>query len=566
MSEAKQKIPIPQSQDLIDEIRFDEENGKIWLAENRMLLLSANVMAQFQTSLISALGRERSKYFLMRFGFQIGLQDAELSKKIRPNLATAEQVFLAGPQIHAIRGMVKVVPKALRIDVAKGEFYGQFDWYESYEVSNYLNQYGPSQDPVCWTLLGYASGFSSGFMGKTIVYKEVQCTAMGHRHCAIVGKPEAEWDELTDMESAMLSESIPKNLFALRTDFIHLPSSLAPSGKSKASLTIGQSQPYLDVCALVEKASRTEVSVLLTGPIGVGKGVFAYALHQQSRRAAEPFISVNCACLPPDLVEAELFGIEKGAMLGVIETRIGKIAQAEGGTVYISEVLALSLRAQARLLKLLEEKKLERLGQGYAEDIDVRVVVSCKEDLAQAVKEGRFRADLYYRLNVLPISMPALVERKEDILLLANHFVTKYAQIHRKQVLGFSDRANELMLQYEWPGNIRELEQSVERGFIMTEARQHITASHIFPNHQDQATYVNGFDQQGKLVTASGKLPEHQHHLIKQLMQHSLNLEDLEQSLITIALKEANHNISEAARRLGLTRPALAYRMKKFAV
>ncbi|MBP6562484.1 MAG: sigma-54-dependent Fis family transcriptional regulator [Neisseriaceae bacterium] len=564
MMNMKQKIPLPKSQDLIEAIRFDEENGKIWLAENRMLLLSANVMAQLQASLSTVLGRERSKYFLMRFGFQIGLQDAELSKKIRPNWATAEQVFLAGPQFHAIRGMVKVVPQALTIDVAAGVFFGRFNWYESYEVSNYLKQYGPSRDPVCWTLLGYASGFSSGFMGKTIVFKEEQCAAMGHSHCAIVGKPEAEWDELTDMESAMLSESMPKNIFALRTDFINLQSSVAPSAPRKSSLTIGHSQPYLDVCALVDRASKTQVSVLLQGAIGVGKGAFAYALHKQSSRANKPFITVNCACLPPDLVEAELFGIAKGALPGVTETRIGKIEQAAGGTIYISEILALSLRGQTRLLMLLEEKKLARLGQAAMTDIDVRLLVSCKEDLVQAVKDGRFRADLYYRLNVMSIEIPSLAERKEDIVLLANHFLAKHAQVHQKNVLGFSDRANELMMQYDWPGNIRELEHAVERGLIMTEARQHIDASHLFPNHQDETTYVNGFDQEGRLASVDGKLPEHQRSLIKQLLQQELNLEALEQGLILGALKDANNNISEAARRLGLTRPALAYRMKKF--
>jgi transcriptional regulator with GAF, ATPase, and Fis domain len=301
--------------------------------------------------------------------------------------------------------------------------------------------------------------------------------------------------------------------------------------------------------------------VLLTGETGVGKERFARALHAMSPRANKPFVAVNCAALPAELIESELFGAERGAYTGAHAARIGRFERAHGGTLLLDELGELPLPAQAKLLRVLQEGEVERLGSNQTKKVDVRVIAATNIDLEQAVAQGRFRRDLLYRLNVYPICLPPLRERTDDIEPLAQNLLQRYAALHGKRMSGFSDLALSTMRQYAWPGNVRELENLVERGVILASQDGLVEAAMLFPGSAITPALT---------VNAAGALEQENqaHHSnssqLYDLLQHSgLSLEGLEATLIQEAVTRAKGNLAAAARALGLTRPQLSYRLAR---
>jgi transcriptional regulator with GAF, ATPase, and Fis domain len=234
---------------------------------------------------------------------------------------------------------------------------------------------------------------------------------------------------------------------------------------------IGQSKVFLNVLEQVKIVAGSETSVLILGETGTGKEVIAKITHQLSERRNKPFIALNCAALPPNLIESELFGHEKGSFTGAFEKRVGKFEQANGGTIFLDEIGELPLDLQSKFLRVLQEREIEPIG-GTRRAIDVRVIAATNRNLEQELANGRFRMDLFYRLNVFPICLPPLRERKEDILLLANYFIEVYANKMNKPVKGLSEAAQNTLLQYKWPGNIRELENIIERSVILAKSEQ----------------------------------------------------------------------------------------------
>lgn len=242
-----------------------------------------------------------------------------------------------------------------------------------------------------------------------------------------------------------------------------------PKGKESRILIsniIGTSPKILDLVKLIEKISDSSISVLITGESGTGKELVARTIHTNSPRFDKPFIAINCAALPESLLESELFGIEKGVATGV-EKRIGKVEAANGGTLFLDEIGDMSLPAQAKLLRVLQERKLERVGGRGAINVDIRVLAATNKDPKKEIEKGSFREDLYYRLNVVQIHMPPLRERKEDIYLLANYFLTNFEGEIGKNSMHFSPGAMDCFLNYSWPGNVRELENEVKRAAIL---------------------------------------------------------------------------------------------------
>lgn len=567
MMTLRKELPSPSASDLLSQIKFDVENGKIWLAEQRMLLIHSGVMGSLRKELINTLGIERAKALLMRFGYESGLRDAELAKKIRPDL-TSKDGFLVGPQMHMIEGIVKVRPIRCEFDVDQGHFYGEFDWFGSYEAETHVADFGHSDDPVCWTLLGYASGFTSYYLQRRVLYKEISCAASGAEHCTIVGRPAQEWDDPSELDRYLQPDPIIEELFALQSELSELKTNMRLQQDDDDLLfqSVGQSPAFKDVCKLIRKASKSKVSILLLGETGVGKEVVARGLHISSDRADQPFIAVNCATLPHDLIEAELFGVEKGAYTGATEARPGKFERADGGTIFLDEVIELTPRAQAALLRVLQEGELERVGGTRTRNVNVRVVAATNEDLEEAVHAGRFRADLFYRLNVFPVAIPPLRQRTEDIPLLINHFLDKYHAMYNKRTLGVSDKAMQALMAYSWPGNIRELENMIERGVILTDNNQLIGLKDFFPSLAEPTHPLN-------VVTAKGSLCEESQSgndaslemddYADLLLRKGIDLERFEETLIQRAMSSAEGNVSKAARLLGLSRPALAYRLKK---
>jgi len=560
----KPEMQYADFKDLTSLIHFQSTEGKIWLGEQRMLLLQVSAMANFRREMVNTLGIERAKGFFLRMGYQSGLKDAELAWKLRPN-ASEYDMFLAGPQLHSLKGLVKARPTEVDIDKESGRFYVEVEWIDSFEVEICQTELGQMQDPVCWTLVGYACAYSSAFMGREIIFKEVSCRGCGcgcgGDKCRVIGKPAEEWDDVASFKQYFKNDPIIEELYELQSQLVSLRTNL--DKQEGQYYGIGQTPAYQTVRNMMDKAAQGKVSVLLLGETGVGKEVIARSVHLRSKRAAEPFVAVNCAAIPPDLIESELFGVEKGAFTGATQSRMGRFERADKGTIFLDEVIELSPRAQASLLRVLQEGELERVGDNRTRKIDVRVIAATHEDLAEAVKAGRFRADLYYRLNVFPVAIPALRERREDIPLLAEHFLQRFHEEYGKRTLGLSDKALEACLHYSWPGNIRELENVIERGIILTEPNESISVPALFPRPPKETSIDS------ERVSSDGVLiqPDNgQGSWISQLLGSGLSLDEIEESLMREAMQQANQNVSGAARLLGLSRPALAYRLKKIGI
>ncbi|MBA4689387.1 MAG: sigma-54-dependent Fis family transcriptional regulator [Pseudomonas sp.] len=556
----KPEMQYADFKDLTSLIHFQSTEGKIWLGEQRMLLLQVSAMANFRREMVNTLGIERAKGFFLRMGYQSGLKDAELAWKLRPN-ASEYDMFLAGPQLHSLKGLVKARPTEVDIDKESGRFYVEVEWIDSFEVEICQTELGLMQDPVCWTLLGYACAYSSAFMGREIIFKEVSCRGCGGDKCRVIGKPAEEWDDVASFKQYFKNDPIIEELYELQSQLVSLRTNL--DKQEGQYYGIGQTPAYQTVRNMMDKAAQGKVSVLLLGETGVGKEVIARSVHLRSKRAAEPFVAVNCAAIPPDLIESELFGVEKGAFTGATHPRMGRFERADKGTIFLDEVIELSPRAQASLLRVLQEGELERVGDNRTRKIDVRVIAATHEDLAEAVKAGRFRADLYYRLNVFPVAIPALRERREDIPLLVEHFLQRFHEEYGKRTLGLSDKALEACLHYSWPGNIRELENVIERGIILTEPNESISVPALFPRPPKETSIDS------ERVSSDGVLiqPDNgQGSWISQLLGSGLSLDEIEESLMREAMQQANQNVSGAARLLGLSRPALAYRLKKIGI
>ncbi len=306
---------------------------------------------------------------------------------------------------------------------------------------------------------------------------------------------------------------------------------------------LGDSQAMRQLMELVDKVAVQDTTVLIQGESGTGKELIARAIHARSTRADDPMIAVNCAAIPETLIESELFGYEKGAFTGADSRRLGRFELAAGGTLFLDEVTELAPRAQAKLLRALQERVVERVGGGESIPVDVRVVASTNRDLLAQVTKDEFREDLFYRLNVFPIQMPALRDRKEDVSPLANHFLARRGGGNR-----LSTEAERILTAYEWPGNVRELENVVERAVILAGPGSEITAAHL----ADLST----------VASAGSEKPDSRSAVSRVIIpDEGVDLEELEKEHILEALRKAGGNKSEAARLLTISRRRLYSRM-----
>jgi Nif-specific regulatory protein len=304
---------------------------------------------------------------------------------------------------------------------------------------------------------------------------------------------------------------------------------------------IGTSHPMRAVLAQVTQVAGTVTTVLIRGESGTGKELIANALHYNSPRAQGPLIKVNCAALPETLMESELFGYERGAFTGALARKKGRFELADGGTIFLDEIGELSLSTQAKLLRVLQEREFERVGGQEAIRTDVRIVAATNRDLERAIVERGFREDLYYRLNVFPMFLPPLRDRKTDILLLADHFIEKYARAHQKPVTRLTTPAIDMLMRYHWPGNVRELENVIERAVIVCDGSA-LHGRHLPPSLQ---TPEQAGAQAGSLKSA---------------------VERLETDLLVDALKSTRGSVAEATRLLASTERIVRYKLRKLGI
>ena len=550
--------PQPVGEDLRSRVHFCTQTGQIWLHEHRMLLVHAEAQATLRKELIDTLGMERARGLLTRMGYASGVRDAELARE-RAQTSSDVDAFMTGPQLHTLEGIVRVTPVTLQLDRLAGKFYGEFLWEDSWEGQWHRHYYGVHSEPVCWTQIGYACGYTSAFMGRPILYKEVECSGAGQNNCRIVGKPVEEWDDAAADMRFFTPESIADQLLDLQTQVTQLRSTIDAKDKLPADM-VGTSLGFRAAYELLRQVAGSHITVLLQGETGVGKEMFARCLHESGPRRGCPFVAVNCAAIPHELVESELFGVEKGAYTGALASRQGRFERADGGSLFLDEIGDLPLPAQSKLLRVLQEGEIERLGDQRTRRVDVRVIAATNGDLRRLVKEGKFRSDLYYRLNAYQIDIPPLRERKEDISLLAKRFLEKQSAIHGKRLRGFTDKAKRMLLAYRWPGNIRELQNMIERGVILAPSGTRIEVDHLFPSCTAERAEEFGLDVHGDLDAVRWGAGS---DLCAAVFNGAMTLDDLEDMLLQTAIDKARGNLSSAARMVGLTRPQFAYRLKR---
>ena len=304
---------------------------------------------------------------------------------------------------------------------------------------------------------------------------------------------------------------------------------------------VGQSEPVERIRQTIQTAAGSEATVLIQGESGTGKEIIANAIHAQSKRSRGPLVKMNCAAVPETLLESELFGHEKGSFTGADRRRIGRFEQADGGTLFLDEVCEMHPRLQAKFLRALQEREIERLGSSTPIPVDVRIIAATNRDLQKALDEGVLREDLYYRLNVILLQVPPLRERMDDVPILAMHFLRKYAAREGSGMTAISDEALNVLLSYSWPGNVRELENAIERAVVLGQGDR--------LRAQDLPAQVHRrADDQHPLV------PAH------------LTLEEMEKLAIVQALRLTGGNKSEAAERLGIHRTSIYDKMRRYGI
>ncbi|NWF55522.1 MAG: sigma-54-dependent Fis family transcriptional regulator [Syntrophaceae bacterium] len=308
------------------------------------------------------------------------------------------------------------------------------------------------------------------------------------------------------------------------------------------SRIIGRGQKMKELFDLLAQVSPTDATVLILGESGTGKELVANSIHHNSRRASQPFIKVSCAALPETLLESELFGHERGAFTGAISRREGRFQLAHRGTIFLDEVGEMSPTTQTKILRVLQEKEFELLGGTRTVKVDVRVIAATNKDLGREVKEGRFREDLYYRLNVVPVLLPPLRARRDDIPALAAHFLSLYREKNKKELKGISPRALDLLVRYDWPGNIRELENCMERAVIMS-----------------RGEVIAPVDLPPQVQALSPGKEESGIHL-----PLNISLGEVERALILKTLEDTGGNRSRAAEILGINRRTLQIKLKEY--
>jgi two-component system response regulator HydG len=561
----KQGLP-PTLADLTESLFFSPGDGRIWMNDQRMLLWHSSAMGHLRRELIDTLGVDRARGLLTRAGYVAGARDAQLVRERWPD-GDAASVFMAGTRLHALEGAVKVTPLNFDFDIDRGTYEGEFLWEHSSEDDEHISAYGLGTEPACWSQIGYATGYVTSLFGQLVIFREVECRSMGASVCRVVGRHAAAWSDVSEDLRYLQARDFRSLAEATSAAAPVVPGVIQPpaaDGSDRHEI-VGASSAFNSACHQLARVARSQATVLFTGESGVGKEAFARRLHRISARADKPFLAVNCAAIPETLIESELFGVERGAYTGASSSRPGRFERANGGTLFLDEIGTLSLVSQGKLLRALQEAEVERVGGTRTLHVDVRVVAATNVDLQTEVRAGRFREDLFYRLNVFPIHLPPLRERRDDIPLLMNHFLRRESLRHGRQLTGFTPRAVRAMLHYAFPGNIRELQNLIERGVISAEDGAPIDVAHMFRREQLSEETLLAIGAQG---TLSAKPQAGQGQLLELLRQQlgdsqTLSLPALEQQLLQETVAAANGNLAAAARQLGITRAQLAYRLQR---
>jgi transcriptional regulator with AAA-type ATPase domain len=507
--------------------------------------------------LFDSLGVERARGLLVRMGFASGMHDGELAvKRRRDGGVSTEDAFLLGPKLHTAEGIVSVKKVAMEIDLARGHYFGEFLWENCWEDEAHIADFGFGEEPACWTQIGYASGYTSAFMGRLVLFKEVECRAQGDSRCRIVGQTAEAWND-DGYAAYFRPQSIGAQLIDYNVGLEQLRT-VQPRRQYDRKL-VGVSPAFKASFELLKSAGRQRHHRAPAGRDWSRQGDVR-ALAARQRPAVQG--AVHRGELRRDPARAHRGGaVRRGE--GRLHRRAarprGPFRARQRGHAVPRRSGRLPLAAQVKLLRALQSSEVERLGSEQATRVDVRIVAATNVDLQRAMQAGKFRTDLFYRLNTFPITIAPLRERSADIPALVERFLEKYSEIYKKKLRGLTDKAMREVLQHRWPGNIRELENVIERAVLLAPDNGAIEASHLFGGTAPRAA-EGGVDERGQVTSVN---PDALDALCEQVLGHHVDLESLERRLMQNAMQRAGGNLSQAARLLGITRPQLAYRLKK---
>lgn len=460
---------------LTDIFDFEPDGGVMTLAGERVLLMDAVAMGLLRSQLITAFGMAGARSIFTRFGYAHGYRLAEAMKTAIP-WDDEREWRVAGGRLHHLHGMVSFEP--VKNSTVQPPPFAEAVWHESYEADQHLLHHGQAEECVCWTLAGFASGYLSKVQGRTVYCVEETCRGKGDATCRMVGRfredwPAAQQSFFTYYESDCLNEALSQ----LQAQLKKVDRRLAARRREleveqdDAGL-VARSEAMKILLAQARRLASVDTSVLLQGESGVGKERIARFIHDASGRQAGPFVAINCAAVPEALLESELFGHARGSFTGATSDRAGLFEAARRGTLLLDEVGELPLPMQSKLLRVLQEREVRRVGENKTRAIDVRVIAATHRDLAAEVKAGRFREDLFFRLRVIELQVPPLRERTEDILPLARQALARSAAREKLPLKELSPEASRRVVAHPWPGNVRELLNAMERALVLSPGKR----------------------------------------------------------------------------------------------
>ena len=452
--------------DLFD---FRPDGGEMTFAGERVVLMDAVAMGLLRSQLIRAFGMVGARGVLMRFGFAHGFRIAE-AMRTAIDWEDESEWKVAGGRLHRLHGMVSFEP--VKKPSSEPAPFAEAVWPDSYEADQHLLQQGRADACVCWTLIGFASGYLSKVQGRPVYCREEACRGKGDPVCRLVGRFKEEWpEEVLNEFSFYESDCLTEGLTRLQTELKKVDRRLAQQRREQqqedASGLVARSPAMRTLLEQARKVAAVDTTILLGGESGAGKERIARLIHDHSARQSGPFVAINCAAVPESLLESELFGHARGAFTGATTDRAGLFEAARGGTLLLDEVGELPLPMQSKLLRVLQEREVRRVGENKTRPIDTRVIAATHRDLGEEVKAGRFRQDLFFRLRVIELKVPSLRERPEDVLPLARLALAQAAAREKLPVKELSSDAGRALLAHRWPGNVRELINAMERALVL---------------------------------------------------------------------------------------------------
>jgi len=456
-------------------LQLDPEGGVILFAGQRALLIDAVAMGLLRKYLVENFGLTAARTVLTQFGFAHGYRMAE-AMQAEFKWDSDEDWRSAGTRINALEGLFRVEPGSKGPLSKEGVML-----LASYEAEQHLLHFGRSDVAVCWTICGLMSGYLSRTAGKETYVLEGRCMGKGDAACHLFGRTREEWgdergEELRFFEPNRLQECLDVSLHRVTETLKAAERKVRAHRRALVRVvpdvdeplgTIAKSPRMRQVVELARRVAQVDSTVLITGESGSGKERIARLVHDESTRAAGPFIAINCGAVTETLLESELFGHARGAFSGATQDRPGLFEAAHRGTLLLDEVGEVSTGMQVKLLRVLQEREIRRVGENKSRQVDVRIVAATNRDLAQGVLGGAFRQDLYYRLKVVELQVPPLRERRDDLLPLARVLLADAALRMKRKILGLAPAAADQLLRYDWPGNVRELENAMERAVAL---------------------------------------------------------------------------------------------------